>query len=447
MKNSLASHLPRRRGRGQAGQTMVLGALLLIVVVFSMLMTFNIGNAVHERIRIQQAVDAKAYSTAVIQARAFNFFAYTNRAIAASYVAMTTAHAYHSATTLVASMYFATFLSLMANSAAEVGHACSCQPYCCNILGWVHVGQVLAAAFSFLGRMSGRINQLKDLESPFRNWMQALEAMPPYYSMFQRGIKLWTGDVLSVGLTGTLNSLTDANAKGMPNSAALLMAENGKYFLDGNPFAVFSSNDSDKRSIMKEIANGSRWGGSPEDGRCNFIANRNSGNICAVANLALYLPAMQKIWDAIPICSGSPEMMLTPAFTHGATVLRNNGGDGWGVDSGGSSTRIRKAQTRNSVSSSDFLVPLGVFTVCIHFPWIGVSPLWGEAHLRSDETGSGKHSFDFGLGGSPHSGNHRWGGIKTDFMEFKPKSEPAENIGNATLEPAIDNQRDRKSVV
>jgi hypothetical protein len=76
------------------GQTLVLGVLTMLLLALTTMVGFNLTHTVHERIRIQAAADAHAYSVAVMQARAFNTAAYANRTIAAILVAQTGLHAW-----------------------------------------------------------------------------------------------------------------------------------------------------------------------------------------------------------------------------------------------------------------------------------------------------------------------------------------------------------------
>ncbi|AKU93311.1 pilus assembly protein TadG-related protein [Vulgatibacter incomptus] len=76
----------RRLSREEDGQALVLAALLLFAIAVAVLGTANLGHAVHERIQLQNAADNAAYSLAAHEARAFNFYAYTNRAQISQYV-------------------------------------------------------------------------------------------------------------------------------------------------------------------------------------------------------------------------------------------------------------------------------------------------------------------------------------------------------------------------
>ena len=70
----------------QEGQALVLALLMMLVLSLAVLTTVNLGHGVHERVRLQNTSDAAAYSMAAMEARAFNFYAFANRAQASHYV-------------------------------------------------------------------------------------------------------------------------------------------------------------------------------------------------------------------------------------------------------------------------------------------------------------------------------------------------------------------------
>jgi Flp pilus assembly protein TadG len=80
--------------RSRRGQALVLGCLTMLLLAVSVLISFNLGNAVHERIRLQAHADAVAFSLATLEARAMNTAAYTNRALASAVNGQMTMHAY-----------------------------------------------------------------------------------------------------------------------------------------------------------------------------------------------------------------------------------------------------------------------------------------------------------------------------------------------------------------
>lgn len=80
--------LGRASMRKQSGQAIV---LVLLVSVVTILVGLSVGNnaiLVSEKMQLQNAADAAAYSVSTIEARDLNFTAYTNRAMVANEVAM-----------------------------------------------------------------------------------------------------------------------------------------------------------------------------------------------------------------------------------------------------------------------------------------------------------------------------------------------------------------------
>ncbi|WP_223875718.1 pilus assembly protein TadG-related protein [Xanthomonas sontii] len=80
---------PRLDGkRSMAGQAMVLGLVLILVLCVGAIVLFDSGQSVNKKVELTNAADAAAYSVAVQQARALNFAAYMNRARVANEVAI-----------------------------------------------------------------------------------------------------------------------------------------------------------------------------------------------------------------------------------------------------------------------------------------------------------------------------------------------------------------------
>lgn len=70
----------RRILREEKGQSIALAALLLLFTFTAVMVTFAIGHRVREKIKLQSLADSSAYSIAVVEARTFNYFAWSNRA-------------------------------------------------------------------------------------------------------------------------------------------------------------------------------------------------------------------------------------------------------------------------------------------------------------------------------------------------------------------------------
>lgn len=72
--------------RAQHGQSIVLVMLFTGVLLLSVVLLYDTGQLSREKMELQNAADALAYSDAVLEARALNFIAYTNRAKVANEV-------------------------------------------------------------------------------------------------------------------------------------------------------------------------------------------------------------------------------------------------------------------------------------------------------------------------------------------------------------------------
>ncbi len=72
----------------QRGQAMVFIVLFLGVVSLSLVFLYKAGKITSEKMQVQNAADAAAYSVSITEARDLNFMAYTNRAMVANEVAI-----------------------------------------------------------------------------------------------------------------------------------------------------------------------------------------------------------------------------------------------------------------------------------------------------------------------------------------------------------------------
>src|SRR5436190_24011345 len=115
-------------GRRTLGQTLVLGCVTLLVLALMLMVSFNLTQVIHEKMRLQTHSDVMAYSTAVMEARTFNYFAYTNRASAALLVAQTTLHAYMSLVSMIPKILKAGRINFIMIAIQEIALCCSCGP-------------------------------------------------------------------------------------------------------------------------------------------------------------------------------------------------------------------------------------------------------------------------------------------------------------------------------
>ena len=80
--------------KDEEGQTLVLAAIFGLVLMLCILGTVNLGRAVYDKVQLQTATDAAAYSQAAVEARVLNYTAYTNRAMVVHYASIMASAAY-----------------------------------------------------------------------------------------------------------------------------------------------------------------------------------------------------------------------------------------------------------------------------------------------------------------------------------------------------------------
>jgi hypothetical protein len=80
--------------RSEEGQALVLAAIFGLVLMLCVLGTVNLGRAVYDKVQLQAAADSAAYSEAAVEARVFNFTAYSNRAMVVHYASLMAATSY-----------------------------------------------------------------------------------------------------------------------------------------------------------------------------------------------------------------------------------------------------------------------------------------------------------------------------------------------------------------
>ena len=204
-----------RMTRGSRGQVMALGALTLLVLALMLMLSFNVANAIHEKIRIQQHSDAMAFSMATAEARAMNYFAFSNRSVAATYVSMNTAHAYMSAASLTYPLLSNTQYAFWMIAGLEIGKCCKCK-WCSCVSHCIHAGQAIKVANKFRKAAKEYADKVKDQESLFNGMMMLAEGMVAETHFSQ--IEMY-GRTANVLLGNDLDELKERNA---PAASALI---------------------------------------------------------------------------------------------------------------------------------------------------------------------------------------------------------------------------------
>ncbi len=253
------------------GQVMALGAVTMLVLALMLVLSFTLTRAIHEKIRLQSHSDAMAYSMATVQARAMNFYAYSNRATAASAVSIMTLHAYHAAMTMTANAMQAgmwNFIEIVGWEMASFASTCpSCQ---WDDLAHAIEAGIIAARFS---REANRYNRaLQGLEARFNFAVRLYSMLIDFVWTTQQSVTLHTLNVLR---GNGLDSLHDINApcsSQLPLGVAALNVREFACALEGSPIdfmCIAGRRPSSLRArsrVISNVANAARG---------DFPKNRN----------------------------------------------------------------------------------------------------------------------------------------------------------------------------
>ncbi len=252
-------HSVQQALRPKRGQVLALGAVSMLVLALMLMLSFNLSQTLHEKIRLQQHSDAMAYSMATIEARAMNYIAYSNRAIAAAYVAMTSIHAYMAAMSVTSAMLQAGMINFFQVAGLE---AAQCNPYtpqhCFDAI------QAVMIAFRFGQKSREYGDGVKDREGDFNDAIDAFDQMADRIHESQLMVVQHTMNVL---MGNDLGALKSTNA---PQASQLSPAVGGMNVMQfGCALEAVPGLDCpdrpklDKRhrsQIMAEVANATRPG-------------------------------------------------------------------------------------------------------------------------------------------------------------------------------------------
>ncbi len=254
----------RSLARARRGQTMVLGVLGVLMVAITMIMTLNVGQALHEKIRVQQLADAAAFSNANQVARAFNFFAYTNRANVGALVAASSMHAYMGMSTAVPELFFAGQMNFLIMAGIEFAVCMTCcWPYCFSMCQHcIHAFKNLRSAMKH-GKQGRKLrDKVKDDVDPA--FIRAITAVDYHMKYIALSQTLTYGKVvLQLMQDSLIKKIKEAGRDGAQfapkatNNLGMTKMVNAMKFIGAVHTPMVD--EPIRRYLAAEIANASRW--------------------------------------------------------------------------------------------------------------------------------------------------------------------------------------------
>lgn len=250
------------------GQLIVLGAILLLFICFVLFSTLGIAWKCKERIRLQHASDASAYSQAVKIARGFNYFAFTNRAIASNLVSLTTLHAYHSEISAAKDLYLNLALTYEMITAEEIAlTTCVMGAGPCQFGCFAHALEDELTAISLLTKNRELERDIEALDESFVRAVEGYQSSIQLIQLSQRAVQLelqaaGANDILrQLGSSHELSAAVDLDEAMQPfnfpaghDASGSLETLNLKNITQAMDF----SDDDESKTEMTEVANSAR---------------------------------------------------------------------------------------------------------------------------------------------------------------------------------------------
>jgi hypothetical protein len=247
-----------RRPLRQRGQVMVLGALGVLIVAVTLLLTLNVGNSVYNKIRLQQLSDAASFSQATQEARAFNYFAYTNRANIGSLVAAVSAHSIMSMASSVPEMFNAASNNFIAMAIEELALCMTCcWPFCFSMCQHcIHAFNDTMIAMDYSDEADDLRDSVSDLDQAFRYLIMALD----YHMQMIHADQLIMVAKVSYGIINDDIPHDLTSTQGFLPDGVTLETHNMVRFLTLQQFLNTIETDETKNKwVPTEIANGTLW--------------------------------------------------------------------------------------------------------------------------------------------------------------------------------------------
>ncbi|MCP3104574.1 hypothetical protein LZ198_37500 [Myxococcus sp. K15C18031901] len=377
--------LSRTRRRAQRGQAIVLGSLSFLVLALMVTLSFNLSHALRRKISLQQHSDALSYSMAVLEARALNYYAVSNRAVASAYVAGNSLHAFMAAASVTGEMLRASGDNFVIIAGLEMLKCPTCYYKC--IEHCIHAIQAMKISGEFKNKGREYDQKVKGFESDFNEAMQGLDDMVDGIHTAQRSVHDKTIQAVKDGSSHGLAQLKEYSAPGASDLNSSVGSINANEFncaVDGMECqgSVGNSSPEARARVMTEISNATRSG---------WPANRKISAMGTDKPPYLNSDFFKELKD-IP---GEGRYLVSPHKGTAKTVKSKGSVDSGGQSGGNEGTtlaaheegRVTHWWKHNLMGSTEY-----------------------DSDVWSDENGGGH------TGNGAHSGQHRFEGVNAKAL-------------------------------
>jgi hypothetical protein len=357
---------------------MVMACFTMLMMALMLMLSFNLTNAIHEKIRIQSQADAQAYTVALVEARTYNSMAYSNRAIAAALVAQTSLHAWLYIASQAVAIHTAFRNSFYIIAGIEL---CLCLCPCpkCQIPHCRDAFQAFRIARKHQQKAREVGNKIKGQESKFND---AVKGIADMIKAIHADQVLVVGNAVKEIASVSSEALKKQKESSAPASEYAVVADglninNFLCTLEGAPGAgsgscngVQSTTVSQRGQIMQSVANATRT---------NFTTKENTGQNIAGAMASIYM-------DFIPMSN----------YLRG--LQNNEGVHGFFFDS---QAGLGNSFTRNPATNRRLTTVGGGSQGFLGVQWRHGAGGWSINTSAYSNASSGRHTP-----GQAHQGNH-----------------------------------------
>ncbi len=246
--------------KNNRGQVLPLACVSLIFLALMTMLSFNITNVIHEKIRLQNYSDSQAFSMATVEARAFNYLAYSNRASAAAFVTIASLHGYLAVANMAPQLFRAAGVAMIVAMLAELAVCIvswGSSP-CCS-----HIATPAQLIFQYFTEDANDAEDtLQKWEKPFNDAVKALWGMVANIHLEQDLMLGGAVAQVTTGFDGALTSQAKLASKlpigvGTLNAAALTCSLEGSTLDSCSAYKTVS----ERSQLYTEIINAStpRW--------------------------------------------------------------------------------------------------------------------------------------------------------------------------------------------
>ena len=284
------------------GQSLVLAAVACLGLALGVLATVQMGRAVHQRIHVQNVADASAYSVAAAQARAYNFWAFSNRAQITHYNAMMGLQAYASYLSFMPYALASLSDSVYEASSRVVSFSCCLILHggygCCCVITTSGIRDCVPGLCDAALQARDAMEQMR---MGFEQMHEFAQTMDPVLANLRRSVEVANRSLVPAANAAMFQSAQDFIGQGRRRLVrdmddevnAEPVAQGIDFLLDRMNKAAFvatveptamalaprANNGEESRRIMAELANASRYN--------ELVTNRRARGLFEIDQLGL----------------------------------------------------------------------------------------------------------------------------------------------------------------